>query len=91
VDADGLHQIGLANRHRDGLVDDAGVHMMAMGNASTRVNGEMPGREDRRPTPFLGGMRGFPSQRIREGGLAMPLSQALLMPRLDPGQVLLDG
>jgi hypothetical protein len=59
--ADLLRQTGTANRHFDGLVDDAGVNMMATGDARTRVNGEIPGRKDILPAPFLGGIGVFPS------------------------------
>jgi hypothetical protein len=38
----------------------------------------MSGREDILPAPCLGGMGLFPSQRIREGRLSLPLSQVVL-------------
>ena len=47
--ADGLRQTGTAHRHLDGLIDDAGVHMMATGDAGTRVDGDVPGGKDRLP------------------------------------------
>jgi hypothetical protein len=71
--ADVLRQTGTANRHLEGLVDDAGVNMMAAGEARPRVNGEIPGRKDILPAPFLGGIGVFPSQSIREVHLPMPL------------------
>jgi hypothetical protein len=88
--ADVLRQTGTVNRHLEGLVDDAGVNMMAAGDARPRVNGEIPGRKDILPAPFLGGMRRLPSQRMGQVDLAMPLSQLLLMQRLDPGQMVLE-
>jgi hypothetical protein len=88
--ADVLRQTGTANRHLNGLVDDAGVDIMATGEARTRVNGEIPGRKDILTAPLLDGMGVFPSQSMREVCLAMPLSQVRLMQRLDPGQVVLE-
>jgi hypothetical protein len=63
---------------------------MATGDTGTRVYGDVPGREDILPALFLGGLGVFASQRMGEAGLAMPLSQVLLMQRLDPGQVVLE-
>ena len=88
--ADVLRQTGTAHRHLDGLIDDAGVHMMATGDARTRVNGEIPGGKDILPAPFRGGLGIFPRQRMREVHRAMPLSQILLMQGLDPSQVVLE-
>ena len=51
--ADLLRQTGTANRHLDGLVDDAGVHVMATGDTGTRVDGNIPGGKDVLPAPFL--------------------------------------
>jgi len=84
VGADGLRQPGPANRPRDGVVDEAGVYVMATGDTGTRVYGEIPGGEDILPTPFFGGMRRLPSQRMGPVDLAMPLSQVLLMQCFDP-------
>jgi hypothetical protein len=61
--------------------------MMATSDTGTRVNGEIPGRKDLRPAPCLGGMGVFPGQRLGQVDFAMPLSQVLLMPRLDPSMV----
>lgn len=77
--ADGLRQAGAANRHLDGFVDDARVNMMAAGDTSMRVYGEVPGREDILPAPFFGSIRILPSQSIGQIDLAMPLSSILLM------------
>jgi hypothetical protein len=88
--ADVLGQTGTAHRHLDGLIDDAGVNVMATGNARTRVNREIPGRKDILPALCLGGMRSLPSQRMGQGDPTMPLSRILLMPRLDLGQVVLE-
>jgi hypothetical protein len=85
VGADGLRQTSTADGHRDGVVDDAGVHVMAAGDTGMRVDGDVPGGEDIRPAPCLGGMRRFPSQRMGQVDLAMSLSRILLMQRLDPG------
>ncbi len=90
VGTDGLRQPGTADGHLDGFVDDAGVNVMATGDTGTRVYGDVPGGEDILPTPFLGGMRSLPSQRMGQVDLAMPLSRILLMQRLDPGQVVLE-
>jgi hypothetical protein len=57
VGADGLRQPSAVDRHLNGLVDDAGVHMTAPDEARLRVYGEIPGGEDRRPTPCFGTMR----------------------------------
>jgi hypothetical protein len=86
--ADVLRQTGATNRHLAGLVNDARVNMMAPDETSRRVNGESQGRNNRRPAPCLGGMRVFPSQRTGQVDLAMLLSQVLLMPCLDAGQVI---
>jgi len=88
--ADLLRQTGTTNRSLDGLVDDAGVNVMATGDVGTWVNGEIPGRKDILPAPFLGGTGVFPSQSMREVHLAMPLSRILLMQRLDPGEMVLE-
>jgi hypothetical protein len=88
--ADGLRQTGTADGHRDGLVDDAGGNVMAGDDTGTRSYGEIPGGEDLRPDPCLGDMRSLPSQRMGQVDLAMPLSRILLMPRPDPGQVVLE-
>jgi hypothetical protein len=72
------------------FIDDAGVDMMAPGDTGTRVYGEVPGGEDILPAPFLSGMRSLPRQRMGQVDLAIPLSQVLLMQRLDPGQVVLE-
>ena len=64
VSADGLRQTGTADGHLDGFVDDTGVNVMPTGNTRTRVYGDVPGGEDILPTPFLGGMRRLPSQRM---------------------------
>src|SRR5919106_6027734 len=88
--ADLLRQTGTADGHLDGLVDDTGVNVMATGDTRTRVDGNVPGGEDILPTPFLGGIRILPSQSMGQVDLAMPLSQVLLMQRLDPGQVVLE-
>jgi len=53
---DVLRQTGTADGHLDGVVDDAGVHVMATGDTGTRVDGDVPGGEDIRPAPCLGGM-----------------------------------
>jgi hypothetical protein len=90
VGADGLRQTGTADGHLDGVVDDAGVNVMATGDTRTRVDGNVPGGEDTLPTPFLGDMWKLPSQRMRPVDLAMPLRRILLMQRLDPGQVVLE-
>jgi hypothetical protein len=37
VGADGLRQTGTTNGHLDGFVDDAGVNVMATGDAGTRA------------------------------------------------------
>ena len=79
VGADGLRQTGTTNRHLDGLVDDTGVNVMATGDASTRVHGEIPGRKDILPAPLPGSIRILPSQRMGQVDLAMPLRQVLLM------------
>jgi hypothetical protein len=62
--ADGLRQTGTADGHRDGLIDDAGVHVLATGDTGTRIYGDVPGGEDLRPAPCLGGMRRLPNQRM---------------------------
>ena len=51
VGAEGVRQTGMVDRHLDGLVEEAGVNMMATGDARTRVNGEIPGRKDIEPEP----------------------------------------
>jgi hypothetical protein len=88
--ADLFRQTGTASRDLDGLVDDAGVHVMATGDTGTRVDGNIPGGKDVLPTPFLGGLWGLPGERIGQVDVAMPLSQILLMQRPDPGQVILE-
>jgi hypothetical protein len=89
VRADLLGQPGAANRRLDGLVDNAGINVVATGDAGTRVNREIAGREDVLPAPLRGG-RVFPSQRMGEIHLAMPLSQVLLIERLDSSQMVLE-
>ena len=64
--ADLLRQPCTAHRHLDGFVDDARVNMMATREARARVNGEIPGRKDILPAPFLGGSGVFPRQRMRK-------------------------
>ena len=88
--ADLLREPGTANGHFNGFVDDAGINVMAAGHNRTRVYGQIPGGEHILPAPFLGGGRILPSQSMRQVHLAMPLSQILLMQRLDPGQVVLE-
>lgn len=88
--ADLLRQTGAVNRRFDRLVYDAGVHMMATGDAGTGVHGEIPGGKEILPPPFLGGIGIFPSQRMGKIYIAMPLSQILLMQRLDASQVVLE-
>jgi hypothetical protein len=90
VGADVLGQTGPAHRHLDGLVDDARVHMMATGDASTWIHGKIPRGKDILPALFFRGRRIFSRQRMRQGHLAIPLHQVLLMPRPDPGQVVLE-
>jgi hypothetical protein len=90
VSADLLGQAGTADGRLDGFVDDAGINMMATGDARTRVYGEIPGGQDILPAPFLGGIRILPSQSMGQVDLALTLSQVLLMQRLDPGQVVLE-
>ncbi len=51
VGADGLGQTGPAHRHLDRLVDDAGVNMMATGEASTWIYGKIPRGKDTLPAP----------------------------------------
>jgi hypothetical protein len=43
VGAEGLRQTDTADGHLDGVVDDAGVNVMATGPTGTRVDGEIPG------------------------------------------------
>lgn len=88
--ADVLREPGTANGHFDGFVDDAGINVMAAGHTRTRAYGQIPGGEHILPAPFLGGGGILPSQSMRQVHLAMPLSQILLMQRLDPGQVVLE-
>jgi hypothetical protein len=88
--AERRRQSGTANRPLDGLVEDAGVHVMATGDTGTRGGGHLPGGEDVRPTPCLGGLRGLASERMGPGDLAMPVPHVLLRPRLDPSQVALE-
>jgi hypothetical protein len=76
--------------HLDGFVDDTGVHVMATGDASTRVYREMSGRKDILPAPFLGRMRILPRQGMGQVHRAMPWRQILLVQRPDPGQVVLE-
>ena len=45
--ADVLRQTGTADGHLDGFVDDTGVNVMATGDTGARVDGNVPGREDR--------------------------------------------
>ena len=71
--ADMLRQAGPVDRHLDGLIDDAGVNMMAPGDARPRVNGEIPGGEDILSAPCLAGMWRLPSQRMGQVHLAIPL------------------
>jgi hypothetical protein len=66
VSADGLRQTGTADGPLDGLVEDAGGHVMATGDPGTRGYGAVPGGEDRRPPPCRGGMGGF--EPAQEGG-----------------------
>ena len=87
--ADGLRQTGTADRDLDGVVDDAGINMMTACDTSTRVSGEVPGGEDRRPAPLLGGMGILPIQRMGQVDLTMALSQILLGQRPDSSQVIL--
>jgi hypothetical protein len=64
VGADGLRQTGTADGHRDGVVDDAGVNIMATGDTGMRVYGDVPGGKDIRPAPCPGGIWILPSQRM---------------------------
>jgi hypothetical protein len=57
VGADVLRQTSAVDGQLDGLVDDAGVHVMAPGEARPRVYGEIPGGEDILPAPCFGTMR----------------------------------
>ena len=77
--ADVLGQPGTADRHLDGFVDDAWVHMVAARNTSTGVYREVPGGEDRLPAPLPRGMGILPSQRMGQVDLTMPLREVLLM------------
>ena len=78
------------NGHLDGFVDDAGINMMTACDTRTGVYGEVPGGEDILPAPLLGGMGILPIQRMGQVDLTMALSQILLVPRPDPGQVILE-
>src|SRR5215510_2099447 len=88
--ADLLRQPGPAHGDLDGLVDDAGVHMMATGDTRTRVDGEMPSREDILPAPFCCGLPIFPGQRLGQVDGSMALRQVLLMQGFDSGEVVLE-
>ena len=85
-----LREPDTANGHFDSFVDDAGINVMAAGHTRMRVYGQIPGGEHILPALFLGGGGILPSQSVRQVHLAMPLSQILLMQRLDPGQVVLE-
>ena len=87
--ADRLRQTGTLARHLDGLVDDAGVHVMATGDAQTRVAGQLPGGEDVRPAPGLGARPRLPSQCMGLVRLACPEPNPLML-RLDPSEVILS-
>ena len=63
--------------------------MMATGEARTWIDGNVPGGEDIRPPPCLGGMRVFPRQRMGQVDLATALRQILLRQGLDSGEVVL--
>jgi len=80
-----LRHTSMVNRHLDGLVNDTRVHMLATGDATARVNGEIPRRKDLLPTPFCSGNGVFARQRMREVRRARPSGHVLLMERLDPG------
>src|SRR3989442_6076350 len=84
-----LLQLGTAHRHLDVLVDYAGFHMMATGDTSTRVDGDVPGGEDILPAPLRGGIPILPSQRMGKVDCPMALRQILLMQGFDPGEVVL--
>ena len=64
--------------------------MMATGDTSTRVHGEIPGREDILPAPLRGGIPILPSQRMGKVYCPMALRQILLMQGFDPGEVVLE-
>jgi hypothetical protein len=88
--ADLPRQTGTADDQLDGFVDDAGVNMVATSDSRTGVYGNIPGRENILPAPFLGGIRILPSQSMGQIDLTMPLSRILLMQGLDPDQVVME-
>jgi hypothetical protein len=52
--ADVRRQTGTADGSHDGVVDDAGIHMMTACDTRTRVDGESPGGEDILPAHSWG-------------------------------------
>ena len=88
--ADLLRQPGTAYRHLDGLVNDAGVNVLATGDTGTRVHGEIPGGEDILPAPFRRCQPILPFQRMGQGDGPIALRQILLMQGFDPGEVVLE-
>ena len=78
---------GLGN----GLVDGAGVEMVAACSVGARVNGPMAGREDVLPSPILVGVRVLARQGVREIHLPITLLQIPLMDHLHAYKVILQG
>ena len=70
---DGFGQSGTPHGHRDGLVDDPGIDMMAAGDAGTGVNGHVTGGKDVLPAPFRSGrgIRALQCMRQVHGPMAL--------------------
>ena len=78
---------GLGN----GLVDGAGVEMVAACLAGARVDGPMAGGEDVLPSPILVGVRVLADQGMGEIHLSIALRQILSMDHLHAYKVFFQG
>jgi hypothetical protein len=89
VGADAFGEARSARSSPYGLVDDAGVDVVAACDAGSWILGKVTRRKYVLPAPLFAGMRKLAGQPVRQKDFAVTLSQVLLVESLDFGQVAL--
>ena len=88
---DGLANARLTHGVGNGLVDGAGIEMVAACLRDAPVDGPTPGGEDVLPSPVLVGLRVLAGQGVRKTDLPIPLLRILIVGHLTTWEVLFQG
>ena len=73
----------------DGLVDDAGIDVVAARDARTWIHRQLAGRKQVLPSPLLARVRIFPQECVRQVDLPVAPAQVLLVESFNLGEMIL--